>query len=209
MLYIFADESGNFSGNRDHYFVLSAFVTSDPRATRKCFLRARQTRLPKKYRHYSEIKFSDRAIPERFKKHVLGRVAQEDVRIYAIFFDKRNLPLSLRRQPEGLVYCHLVGQLLEMCPLAESREIYIFLDRRNLKGTTRDAFDATLKTRLILSFPRLRRLDIEHVDSTSNVNIQIADFIAGAIFQKHERGDCSFYDMIRPRIVQEQALFRA
>lgn len=208
MLYIFVDESGNFSGNHDRFFVLSAFVTSKPRVTRKCFLRAKRTKLPEKYRHYAEVKFSDRAIPDQFKKHVLQRVAQEDVRIYVLWFDKQNLPVALRQQPEGLVYCQLVGQLLEMCPLAETEIVQVFLDRRNLKGTTRQVFDANLKARLLFVFPKLRRLSIEHVDSTASMNVQIADFVAGAIFQKHERSNEQFYNIIEPQIVREKELFR-
>ena len=208
ILYLFLDEAGNFRGNRDRYFVLALFVTRYPRATKKCFVRAKQAKLPRKYRHYTEIKFSDRVIPSRFKKHVLRQLVKEDVRIYTLLFDKRNIPDELRQQGEGLTYCHLVGQLLELCPLAESEAIHLFMDRRKLKGLTREEFNLDLKTHLL---PQLRKgtsFDIQHVDSTTSVNIQLADFVSGAIFQRYERGNSEYYDIIAEKIEVERELFR-
>ena len=43
---------------RDWHGVLVAFVTEQPKATRKYFVRAKQTKLPRKYQHYAEIKFT-------------------------------------------------------------------------------------------------------------------------------------------------------
>ena len=45
-LYIFLDEAGNLSNNHDRHGVLAAFVTEQPKVTRKYFVRAKQTKLP-------------------------------------------------------------------------------------------------------------------------------------------------------------------
>lgn len=208
LLFVFLDEAGNFRGNKDRYFVLAAFVTGNPRATRKCFLKAKRTKLPRKYRHYTELKFSDRVIPARFKKHVLRQLAKEDIWIYALLFDKNNMPAELLGHSEGLTYCRLVGQLLELCPLAEASAIHVFLDRRHLKGLSRHEFNANLKAHLAFRLGPQVRLEIQHVDSTTNVNIQLADFVCGAIFRKYERGDTEYYDIIAERIKIEEELFK-
>ena len=56
-LYVFLDEAVNLHDDRDRHGVLVAFVTEQPKATRKYFVRAKQTKLPRKYQHYAEIKF--------------------------------------------------------------------------------------------------------------------------------------------------------
>jgi len=126
-LHVFLDEAGSLGSSRDPYFVLLVFATTAPRATRKCFLKARHARLPRKYRHYAEVKFSDRAIPDRFQEYAL-------------------------------------------------------------QGA---------------------RLEIRHVDSTTNVNIQVADFLTGAVYQKYARGNERYYTLIADRIEVERELFGA
>ena len=149
-LYVFLDEAGNLHDDRDRHGVLVAFVTGQPKATRKCFVRAKQTKLPRKYQHYAEIKFRDRVIPDDFKKHVLRQISRTEIQIYALVVVKEHLPSEYRAQAEGIIYCDLVGQLLELCTLGESDEVYLFLDRRSLQGLTRQEFDARLRQGLLL-----------------------------------------------------------
>ena len=205
-LYVFLDEAGNLHDDRDRHGVLVAFVTEQPKATRKYFVRAKQTKLPRKYQHYAEIKFSDRVIPDDFKKHVLRQISRTEIQIYALVVVKEHLPSEYRAQTEGIIYCDLVGQLLESCSLAESDEVYLFLDRRSLQGLTRQEFDARLRQRLLLHLREGARLEIQYPDSTTNVNIQIVDFPCGAIFQKYERGNPEYYTLIEERIVVEEIL---
>ena len=44
-LYVFLDEAGNLRDDRDLHGVLVAFVTDQPKATRKCFVRAKQAKI--------------------------------------------------------------------------------------------------------------------------------------------------------------------
>jgi hypothetical protein len=205
-LYVFLDEAGNLRDDRNRHAVLVAFVTDQPKVTRKCFVRARQAKLPTKYQHYAEIKFSDRVIPDDFKKHVLRQLARTEIQIYALVVVKEHLPPEFRIQAEGIIYCHLVGQLLELCGLEESNEVYLFLDRRSLQGLTRQEFDARLRHRLLCQLREGVRLEIQHPDSTTNVNVQVADFLCGAIFRKYERGNQEHYALIERRIIAEEIL---
>jgi hypothetical protein len=49
-------------------------------------------------------------------------------------------------------------------------------------------------------------LEIQYPDSTTNVNIQIVDFLYGAIFQKYERSNPEYYMLIEERMVIEEIL---
>jgi hypothetical protein len=208
ILYLYLDESGSLKGDDDHYFVLLAVATTTPRVMRKCFVRARQTRLPEKYRHYTEIKFSDRVIPDQAKERILRELAELDIGLYALVVDKGGIPEVLRRQPEGVLYHHLVELLTNLCPIGECQALYVNLDRRHLPGLRREVFNAELSAYL---FPRLRKgalLEIQHVDSTTDVNIQVADFLVGAVYHKYARGDERYYALIADRINVERVLFR-
>jgi hypothetical protein len=205
-LYVFVDEAGNLRADRDRYSVLVAFVTEQPKATRKCFVRAKQTKLPRQYQHYAELKFSDRVIPDDFKKHVLRQVARNEIRIYVLVVAKEYLASNFSGQAEGMIYCHLVTRLLESCHLAESDEVYLFLDRRSLGGLTRQEFDARLRRQLLTRLRERARLEIQHPDSTTSVNIQVVDFLCGAVFQKYERCNPEYYSLIEDRIVVEEIL---
>lgn len=44
------------------------------------------------------------------------------------------------------------------------------------------------------------RISIKHEDSQSVPMLQVADFIAGAVQRKFERGDSIFYDLIQDKI---------
>jgi hypothetical protein len=206
-LYIYADEAGNFSGKRDAHFVLAAFSTDTPRATRKVFLTTRQTKLPKRFRSYAEVRFSDVNVPRSFKIKVLERLCAEDIGVYALILHKEGMPANLRGREEGLFYCRLVGELLELSPVESATQVRVLLDRRRLKNLTREQFNADLQARLAKVAPNVR-IEIEHIDSTTNVNIQIADFIAGAFFQKYERGDDEFYRALEHCIKVEVEIFQ-
>ena len=47
-------------------------------------------------------------------------------------------------------------------------------------------------------------LVIEHAESESESALQVADAVAWALFQKHERGDESFYGLVKDKIVVEE-----
>lgn len=60
-------------------------------------------------------------------------------------------------------------------------EFRAFCDERHLKGFKRSAFKSVLKARLLPQFPKETIIQIEMINSTTNANIQIADWITGAL----------------------------
>jgi hypothetical protein len=49
---------------------------------------------------------------------------------------------------------------------------------------------------------------IRQLSSQSQCGLQAADFIAWAFFQKYERGDGRFVDVLASRIVQEEVIIK-
>jgi hypothetical protein len=92
-MYIFLDESGQFTKhNDDEYFIIGSFTTGDPKRTGKRFKSWQRTRFPRKLRHQSEIKFSEVKISDKLRLRTLKMITDLDVRIKYSYLKRGNIP---------------------------------------------------------------------------------------------------------------------
>lgn len=185
MAYIFLDESGNFDKKADgKYFVIGSFTVGDQRRTNKAFRSWMQNKFPKKMRTQSEIKWSATGIADDLRLKTIKHIAKLDVRIRYGFLLRKNIPVSFRRKGKiesGSLYTTVISEILEMYLPMDDKEIYIFCDCRSLKNMTKKEFESSLATRLLPLCKPNTLMRVEMIDSSSNANIQIADWIAGAL----------------------------
>jgi len=207
MAYIFLDESGQFT-KRDHenYFVVGSFTVGNPRRTEKQFRSWQHSRFPRKLRSQSEIKFGDVRITNQLRLRTLKFIANLDVRIHYAYLLRENIPFDYWKKntlQSGLLYTNVIGETLEMyLPLNDS-EFRAFCDERHLKGFKRSQFKSALKARLLLQVPKETIMQIEMVNSTTNANIQIADWITGSLgryLEKKELGE-ECYQILRNNLL--------
>lgn len=185
MACIFLDESGQFGKyDNEEYFVIGSFTVGTPRRTKNQFRSWYRTRFPKKIRYQPEIKFSEINITEKLRLKTLKFIADLDVRINYSFLIKKNIPDDYKQKDKlqsGLLYTNIIGETLEMyLPVADS-EFRVFCDERHLKGIKRSEFKKLLIARLLPQLPKNSVIQIEMVNSAQNTNIQIADWIVGAL----------------------------
>jgi len=185
MPYIFLDESGQFTKNKNgHYFVVGSFTVGNPRRTEKQFHSWHKTKFPKKLRYQSEIKFSEIEIDDTLRLKTLKFIANLDVRIHYTYLLKQNTPNDYRKKDKlqsGRLYTEIIATTLDMYLPVADKEFRVFCDQRHLKGIKRSEFKNILKTHLLPHLPQGSIIQIEMIDSTTNTNIQIADWISGAI----------------------------
>lgn len=190
MAYIFIDESGNFNKEADgKYFVVGSFTVGDQRRTNKAFRSWTHNRFPKKMRTQSEIKWSATGISDALRIRTLKYIAKLDVRIKYGFLLRKNIPISFRRKGKiesGTLYTSVISEILEMYLPVDDKEIYIFCDCRSLKGITKKEFELSIATRLLPLCSPNTFLRVEMIDSAVNANIQIADWISGALARYFE-----------------------
>mgnify|MGYP001575996483 FL=1 len=134
-------------------------------------------------------------IKDKLRLRTLQFISNLDVRIHYAYLSRKNIPYNYWRKDKlqsGLLYTNVIGETLEMyLPLNDS-EFRAFCDERHLKGLKRSEFKTTLKARLL---PRLRKdtiIQIEMMNSVTNANIQIADWITGGLaryLEKKELGE--------------------
>ena len=211
--YIFLDESGQFTKHDNcQYFIIGSFTVGDQRRTEKRFRAWQREKFPRKLRNQAEIKFSEVNITDDLRLKTLKMISNLDVRINYTFLLRDNIPETYRdgkKIHSGALYTHAVGETLEMYLPIHDLDLRVFCDRRNLKGLKTIQFKTLLKDRLAVLLPSTANVQIEMIDSTSNSNIQIADWIAGALaryYNKKELGE-EFYKILKNNIVGDKELF--
>jgi hypothetical protein len=198
--YSFVDESGTtspFSGSR--YFVVALLDTRNPR---KVELHVR--RLHKRFGtslKSGEMKAD--ASQEKTIKRFLSTIAREKIEIIAVVIDKRRIlrpPKSnetIYREAVSLAVSHAVRRW----PRVE-----IFLDKRYTSKRLRKVLEKDIRER-ISDFPQ-QVVIIHQEDSVGRKEIQAADFVSWAFFQKYERGNSQFYDIISGIVIVEEIVRR-
>lgn len=193
MSYIFLDESGEFRKDHDRdYFIIGSFATGNAKRTSKSFLSWQQSKFPKIRRYQGEVKFGDRRINNEVRLKTLQHIADLDVKIHYSYLFVENIPEEYRdkqRIKSGFLYAHMVEELLEQYLPISDGEFRLFYDRRYLKDVPQQTFHELLKTGLLPHLGPSVRIQIEGVDSTTNPNIQIADWISGALARYHNKGE--------------------
>ena len=213
VMFIFLDESGEFTKHNDEqYFVIGSFTIGDQRRTDRSFRAWVQTKFPKKKRGQSEVKWSATGINDALRMKTLKAIAKMDVHIRYGFFLRTNIPVSYKRKNKinsGILYTNIVGEILEKYLPTNDKEVRIFCDRRSLKGMTKVEFEQAIVAQLLPLCSSDTVIQVEMIDSTANANMQIADWIAGAIgryLEKRSLGE-ECYKILKNNIVGEQKEF--
>ena len=191
MAYIFLDESGQFSKENDgRYFIVGSFTVGNYRRTAKQFRSWQRSRFPRQLRNAAEIKFSEVEIKDELRLKTLRHIANLDVRIHYTYLLRENIPFEYWNKDKlqsGALYTNVIGETLKMYLPVYDKEFRVFCDQRHLKGIRRPNFKAILKAQLLSQLSKDTLIQIEMIDSTTNANIQIADWISGAIARYLEK----------------------
>jgi hypothetical protein len=196
--YAFLDESGTVGdSNSTHFLVIAVLTTERPREIEKTIRRAL-----KKYGHSlhsGEIKASD--FEEDAILRLLQEIAKVDVAILGTIVDQGAILRPPRDKEDiyRLAVSHTVRRLAERFPRME-----ICLDKRYTQAGLRYQLERSIRER-IEDLPNQIVL-IRQENSTSCKELQAADAVAWAFFQKYERDDGRFYDAVSSRIVDEQVI---
>jgi len=198
-MYIFLDESGNFTKhNHEEYFVIGSFTVSDQRATAKSFKSWLHTRFPRKMRTQSEIKWSSSGIKDELRIRTIKYISDLNIRVRYGYFLRKNIPKNYRKEnriDSGILYANVIAEVLEQYLPTDEKEIHVLCDQRSLKDMTKKEFESFIIARLLPYCSPDVSIRVQMIDSVSNVNIQIADWISGAIaryLEKRENGEQYF-----------------
>lgn len=209
MTRIFLDESGQLTKAGDtKYFLLASFTIGDPKRTEKQFKSWQRRKFPLPLRNQSEIKFSDINIKRNLRHRTINFIASLDVRIRFVYLKGRNIPnkyLAKKHIKTGELYANIVSILLEQYLPIPDKEFRAFCDRRQLKGIRKTDFEDKVKSQILPKLPKSTAVQIEMIDSTTNANIQIADWITGALasYLEGKKDGEKYYKELKNNIISE------
>lgn len=190
-IYVFIDESGNldFSGSGTDHFVLSAFITHDPLECGRALQQLTYEFLGRGLEDQIPFHATSNSVGSR--RRVLETLCNQEhhCRVHSIVADK-HLAHPSKHPPEvfyGLVGRAMANYLLRVLPVGYAPVVLMFDSA--LTGKLQGAFLKALKPDLNrLGRPyRVMFRSVKH-----DVNGQIADFYAWAIFRKLEAHDMAW-----------------
>jgi len=174
------DESGSLSAATP-WFAMAVIATARPKEIDNLIARVTLRsgkRLQRERKLHAELKWHNAS--ERVRRDVLAHLAQTDVDIFtlAVRKDERRIADS----PEN--YAILACELLQTC-WRRFPDLALALDRH----FTAPRHIAVGDTAIYRHWPADGLLSIVHVDSERNALAQLADFVAGSVYEWHKAGN--------------------
>lgn len=211
-MFIYLDESGNFKGNKEDYFIVGGFITGEPIRVARIFRKWQHQKFPKKLRYKTEVKFSDTGLTEKIRLKTLEYFIQHDLRIFYSFLNTTNIPLGYRqakRLKSGLLYAEIVAQTIHLLLPTADTALRIFRDTRHLAKISQAKFNEIVQLNLLPDLHAKTFIQIKVVNSTDNPNIQIADWICGALFRYYNKGKNGkkYFSVLKSSIVGSKEMF--
>jgi len=190
MYYIYLDEAYNLTPNsKNQLIVLGGFGTSEPKKIVKAYKKIRRFNL-KPRQISSEIKSADaiaikRLIPQLFKA-LIGL----DIVIYIIRQDKKIIPFKYWQKDklnyEQLYLDLLIKLLKDVWNLEGHNKITVLVDYFTTK-MDKNTMVHKIRSALKIKYSN-KDFGIQFADSSSDFNLQIADFIVGAYLRNFKEG---------------------
>lgn len=198
LYYAFMDESGTV-GTEDgtHFLVIAVTTLSNPREVEKP-IRNVFRRAVKKFgaNAVSEVKASD--LEEPVVLRLLEELAEKDITIMATIVDQSAIRIPPKNKED--IYRRAAAWTVRRLAEKFSR-LDLSIDKRHTNAHLRRLLEKAIRDE-VESLPQQNIL-IQQENSITRKELQAADAVAWAIFQKYERGDARFYDVIESKIADE------
>jgi len=208
MAYIFLDESGDlgFSRKSSKWFLITVVISEDGKCLEKIVKKVWRS-LRKKHKHIGELHASNEKDTTRIK--MLRMIMECDsLEIMTVILNKSKVYIDLQNQ-KNYLYNFTVNVLLNRLHsrniIANGEAIDLVVDRKDTKKSLRENFINYITNPINKRKGEGFRV-ILHA-SHENKSLQAVDFISWAIFQKYEKGDFLFYEIIKSKIIDEKLLF--
>lgn len=192
--YILIDESGTLPDPKDRFIVIAGVGIKDLKEARNLVSRILKSLRQRRIR-IKEVKFYYAG--ERTKRQILSGIISAGFEIFVIAIDKKGRKIADTPENFSLLVSELVKEINLWQP---ERDLKITIDRHFHKKSDEKQFNKFFQADMkgILNY------NIEHADSQQNLVINLADFIAGTILAKYNKGQLQLYDIIKESILLEK-----
>lgn len=192
-VYLFVDESGNFdfSAGGTSYFVMAGIMTPSPLTSLIVMQSVRYELLQggrdlQTFHATQDKKFVRDKVLEAFQ-------VMKDVHAFVIYCKKSKFPPNVQSEPRfhAIFARHLIGAASESIKNLDPSQVVMIFDH-TLRGEKRKEFLALLKPALKEVGPFL----LFFHSMKSDMNGQVADYVAWAKFRQLERDDHEYWNRL-------------
>lgn len=210
-MYLFMDESGclgfDFSKKKTtKYFVITFLFSLSKRPLEKIVKKVHGG-LRKQLRKQSGVLHCHKEKPST-RKHLLKLLNEKDCSIMAIYLNKRKVYTRLQDEKHVLynyVTNILLDRIFSKSFVPETKKITLIASKRETNKFLNDSFADYLNRKI--NHEHNIELSVEIKTPAAEKSLQVADFVCWTIFRKREFGDESYYNLIKEKIREENALF--
>lgn len=210
MSYIFVDESGDLGFNfkkkgTSKYFLISFLFVPSLKKRRiakivsKVFLtlkkpKKRKSGLLHAYKESPVIRF-----------RLLNKLVEEDIKIMTICLDKEKVYTNIKAE-ENLLYSNITNILLNRIYTREliqkGEKIELIASRRATNKLLNNNFKEYIE-----SNNNKLDIDVSIVSPEKDKCLQAVDFVSWSIYKKYQKGDYSYYNVIKNKIFEESWMY--
>ena len=213
MAYIFLDESGDLGFDfkkqkTSKFFVITFLFAKDKRVIERMVKKIFKGFSKLEVKNHSGVLHAYKETP-RTRQKLLNMVRKNNTsNVIVIYLNKRKVYSKLQDEKQVL-YNYVTNILMDrvctkkLIPIDE--KISLIASRRETNKFLNQNFTAYLKSQ-VRNNHKLD-IDIEIKSPTQEKSLQVVDMLSWSIFRKYERGDESYYNIIKPDIIEENSLF--
>lgn len=190
---MYIDESGDLGVSGSRYLVLSALMMDDPRSIDRIIKNMRRNKFKKELKNANEIKANKSSkdiIVYMLKK--LNEV--NNAKVFYVVLEKKKIFSEFLKNDKHKLYNYVAGKLARNINL-DNTDIEIKIDKSKGKQLLQEDFNKYFMSNLKEKCISIK-CKIEHSYSHSWSGLQFADILAWACFQKFERNDSSYLDLL-------------
>ena len=209
--YLYFDESGNL-GVKDRYFVISCVITKNPKELenkmKKVLFHIKKNHPEAKWNGH-ELKANSNK--PWIKEKIYRGIIEKDVKFAYIVADKFWIEERLMKD-KNCLYNYLLSILLDNFKyIFRNNKVNLLLDNKTIKVQSINSFEDYIKIPMNYKLRLNSEISVKYIDSCSKKAyiVQIADYIANAVFSKYEYNYETYYELINDKIVYKELFPRS
>src|SRR3990167_600134 len=212
MAYIFLDESGDmgfdFKKKRtSKFFIITFLFIEGTKKPIEKVVKKSHAELKKKIKRRVGILHAVNEKPLT-RQRLLKRLSEKDCAIMTIYLNKQKVFTKLQDEKQVL-YNYVTNILLDRIyskrVVDASGEIELIASRRETNKFLNENFKDYLKKKVSDNHKGKMKISIKTPGEEKI--LQAVDFVSWAVFRKYEKGDDSYYNIIKSKIIEESPLF--
>lgn len=212
MAYIFMDESGCLGFNFDKpktskNFIITFLLIQNDNVLNKIVSKTFRC-MPERKRktHCGTLHCNKEDNKTRIK--LLSQLKGKDLSVICICLNKKKVYTKLQDE-KTILYNYvtniLLNRLIEKKIISVKEPIYLIASKRETNKFLNQNFKSYLENNIVKNHKL--KLDVTIKTPSEVKGLQVVDFISWSIFRKYETGNCSFYNVIKDIILEENPLF--